>query len=150
MEEMTRQLPSYCVIILVLSNMHELGFVLYHRPESQDPSEAGSVHVCGAQRKEKSWDTLVFRAETSFKYHGVQVQGKDTESLALGPLSVSGHGCDLPDLELALPVEVRAVRSAVPFSVSVSVPQRPVWLKNVLRTRPVLGGHQLELSLLVL
>lgn len=36
--------------------------------------------------------------------------------------SDSGHSCDSVDLELALPVEVRAVRSAVPLCVSFSVP----------------------------
>lgn len=47
-------------------------------------------------------------------------KGSTLESLTRGPLSVSGHSCDSLDLELALPVEVEAVRSALPLCASVS------------------------------
>lgn len=99
-------------IILVLSSMHVLGSVLYRRPDSQDPSEAGTVHMV-RHRGNGSHRTVLSSEQTSFKYHGVQVQGKGAECPALGPLSVPGHSWDPVDLALALSVELRAVRSAV-------------------------------------
>lgn len=110
-------------IILVLSCVHVLASVLYHRPESQDPSEAGTVHVVKRKSEEKEIigsSCLLSKDILQVSWSSGSREG--AERLALGPLSVSGHSCDSVDLELALPVEVRAIRSAVLLSISVSVP----------------------------
>jgi hypothetical protein len=44
-EEKSWRSPSYCMLVLILSDVHVLSFILYHRPESQDSSEAGTIHM---------------------------------------------------------------------------------------------------------